>query len=99
MGGLKKACYKYRVIKKSKVSGHLMIMVKNKQKYFKQFQSLTMVMWLELGVTDAMQNTVFENTVQLVNKCLETGGDTSDNCNFLYCNYQVHRDFLITLYK
>jgi hypothetical protein len=26
-------------------------------------------------------------------------GDTLDiTCNFLYCNQQVHRDFLITLY-
>jgi hypothetical protein len=27
-------------------------------------------------------------------------GDTLNiTCNFLYCNHQVHRDFLITLYK
>jgi hypothetical protein len=27
-------------------------------------------------------------------------GDTLNiACNFMYCNYQVHRDFLITLYK
>jgi hypothetical protein len=52
----------------------IMVKKKNMQKYFKQFQSLTMVMWLELGITDAMQNTVFENTVQRVNKCLETSG-------------------------
>jgi hypothetical protein len=26
-------------------------------------------------------------------------GDTLNiTCNFLYCNHQVHRDFLITLY-
>ena len=44
-------------------------------------------------------NTVFENTVRRVNKCLETGGGHFNiTCKFLYCNHQVHRDFLITLY-
>jgi hypothetical protein len=48
----------------------------------------------------AMLNMVFENTVRHVNKCLETGGGTLNiTCNFLYCNRQVHRDFLITLYN
>jgi hypothetical protein len=28
-------------------------------------------------------------------KCLETGGDTLNiTCNFMYCNHQVHRNFL-----
>jgi hypothetical protein len=39
-------------------------------------------------------NTIFENTVRRVNKCLETGGGTLNiTCNFLNCNHQVHRDF------
>ena len=47
----------------------------------------------------AILNTVFENTVRRVYKCLLTGGETlSITCNFLYRNHQVHRDFLITLY-
>jgi hypothetical protein len=47
----------------------------------------------------AILNTVFENTVRCVNKCIETGGGHFEHyCNFLYCNYQVHRDILITLY-
>ena len=51
------------------------------------------------NVDRAILNTVFENTVRRVNKCLETGGVTLNiTCNFLYCNYQVHRDVLITLY-
>jgi hypothetical protein len=31
-----------------------MITVKNTQKYVKQFQSLTMITWLELGITDGV---------------------------------------------
>jgi hypothetical protein len=51
------------------------------------------------NVDRATLNTVFENTVRYYNKCLETGGDTLNfTCNFLYCNHQVHRDLLITLY-
>jgi hypothetical protein len=38
-----------------KVSVHLMITVQNTQKYFKQFQSLTMTTYLELGVTDGVR--------------------------------------------
>jgi hypothetical protein len=40
---------------------------KKHAKYFKQFQSLT------INVDHAIVNTVFENTVRRVNKCLETG--------------------------
>jgi hypothetical protein len=51
----------------SKVSVRLLIAVhKNTQKYFKQFQSRTMI--------TCYLNTVFENTVRRVNKGLETGG-------------------------
>jgi hypothetical protein len=60
-----------------------------------------------MAITEYIQNVdlarlkmVFENVIQYVNKCLETGGDTLNIiCNFLYFNHQVHRDFLITLYK
>jgi hypothetical protein len=46
---------------------------KNTQKCFKQFQSLIMITYLELGITD-------DGSVSLVspwrdNKCLETGGE------------------------
>jgi len=53
------------------------------------------------NVDRALLNTVFENTVRRVNKCLENGAGDALNitCNFLYCNHQVRRDFLITLYK
>jgi hypothetical protein len=37
-----------------KVSMHLMITVQNTQKYFKQFQSLTVITCLELGMTDGV---------------------------------------------
>jgi hypothetical protein len=40
---------------------------KTMQKYFKRLQPL-------LYVDRAILNTVFENTVRRVNKCLETGG-------------------------
>jgi hypothetical protein len=60
---------------------------------------------LKMAITEYIQNvdcailnTVFENTVWRVNKCLETGMDTMNStCNFLYCNHQVHTDFLVTL--
>jgi hypothetical protein len=43
----------YRVIKK--ISVHLMITLKkNIQIYFKQFQSLTVITYLELGITDGV---------------------------------------------
>jgi len=61
---------------------------------------------LKMVITEYIRNlgratlhTAFENTVRRVNKCLETGGDTLNiTCKFLYCNYQVHRDFLNILY-
>jgi len=50
-------------------------------------------------VDRAIPNTVFDNTVRHVNKCLETGGGHLNiTCNFLCCNHQVHRSFMITLY-
>ena len=46
------------------------------------------------NVDGAILNTVFENTVRRVNKCLETGGGHFEHyCNFLYCNHQVHGGF------
>jgi len=51
------------------------------------------------NVERARLNTVFENTVRRVNKCLENGGGTMNiTCKFLCCNLQVHRNFLITVY-
>ena len=47
------------------------------------------------NVERAILNTVFENTVLRVNKCLETGEGHFEH----YFNHQVHRDFLITLYN
>jgi hypothetical protein len=53
------------------------------------------------NVNRAVLNAVFVNTNRRVNKCLETGGGDTFNItyNFVYCNHQVHRDFLITLYN
>jgi hypothetical protein len=52
------------------------------------------------NVDCAILNMVSENTVRRFNKCLETGGGGTLNIssNFLYCDHQVHGDFLITLY-
>jgi hypothetical protein len=51
------------------------------------------------NVDSAILNTVFENTVRRVNNVWRLAGDTLNiTCNFLYCNHQVHIDFLITLY-
>jgi hypothetical protein len=79
-----------------KVSVHLMITAQKKkktQKYFEQFQSLTMIMWLELGIIDGVSvNLVSINVWRLA-------GDTVNiTCNFLYCNHQGHGDVLITVY-
>ena len=51
------------------------------------------------NVDRAVLNTVFEDTVRRVNKYLENVPVDALNitCNFLYCNHQVHRDFLSTL--
>ena len=46
-----------------------------KIQYFKQFQSLIITEYIQ-NVDRAILNTVFENTVRRVNKCLETGGGT-----------------------
>ena len=52
------------------------------------------------NVDRALLSTVFKNTIRRVNKYLESeGGTLNITCNFLYCNHQVHRDFLITLYR
>jgi hypothetical protein len=67
---------------------------KNTQKYFKQFQSLTMITQLELGITDGINVSLVSVSVWRL------AGDTLNiTCNFLYRNQQAHRDFLITLYK
>jgi hypothetical protein len=42
------------------------------QKYCKQFQSLTMITKLELGVTDGVSVSLV--SPWCVNKCMETGG-------------------------
>ena len=61
---------------------------------------LTMVITEYIRNVDrAILNTVFENTVQRFSRCLQTGGGHLNvTCYLLYCNHQVHRDFLITLY-
>jgi hypothetical protein len=67
---------------------------KNRQKYYKQFQSLTMLTYLELVITYGV-------SVSLVSvNVWRLAGDTLNiTCNILYCNYEVHREFLITLYN
>jgi hypothetical protein len=81
---------KYGVIEMSLCTWWLS--TKNVQKYFKQFQSLTMITQLEFGITDGI-------SVSLVSNIWRLAGDTLNiTCNFLYCNHQMHRDFLITLY-
>jgi uncharacterized protein YerC len=62
-----------------KVCMHLVITVQKIQTYFKHFQTLAMI--TQMAITEyirdmdrAILNTVFQNTVRRVNKCLETGG-------------------------
>jgi hypothetical protein len=76
-----------------KVSVHLNYSTKNKQTYFKQVQPLTIITELELGITDGVSASLVSINVR------KPAEDTLNiTCNFLYCNHQVHRNFLITLY-
>jgi hypothetical protein len=50
------------------------------------------------NVDRAILNTVFENTGESINVWRLAGNSLNITCNFLYCNHQVHRDFLIALY-
>jgi hypothetical protein len=70
---------------------------KNTQKYFIQSKSLTMIMQLELQITDGGSVSLLppRPSRRRVNKCLDTLNITF-NC--LYCNHQVHRGVLIALY-
>jgi uncharacterized FlgJ-related protein len=50
------------------------------QKYFQQFQSLEEAITEYIrNVNRAVLNTVFDNTVRCVNKCLETDGGHSEH--------------------
>jgi hypothetical protein len=62
---------------------------KNTQKYLRHFQSHSEC---------RPCYTVFENTILGVNVWRLAGDTLNITCNFLYCNHQVHRDFLITPY-
>jgi hypothetical protein len=80
-----------------KVSVHLTITVQNNP-HTTDESKMAVTEYIR-NVDHAILNTVFENTVRRVNKCLETGGGTLNiSCNFPYCNHQVNRGFLITLY-
>jgi hypothetical protein len=79
----------YRMIKKSLCTWWLRY--KKTQKYFKQFQSLTMITYLELVISDVF-------IVSIVSPWpWRSAAKQSDWACFLYCNHQVDRDFLITL--
>jgi hypothetical protein len=90
--------YMYRIIKTSLCTWWL--------QYKKYSNSPHRTDDLKMAITEyirdvecAILNTVFDNTVRLVNKCLETGREHLNiNCKFLYFNHQVLRDFLIALY-
>jgi hypothetical protein len=82
----------YRMIKKTLCTWWLQL--KNTQKYFKQFQTLTVITQLELGKTDGVSVSLVS-----INAWRLAGDSLNITYNFLYCNNQVHRDVLITLYK
>jgi hypothetical protein len=52
-----------------------------------------MITYLELGITDD-----FSVSLVLINVWRMAGNTLNITCNSLYCNHQVHRDLLITLY-
>jgi hypothetical protein len=64
------------------------------QKYFKQFQSLTMITKLELRLSNGVSVRLV-----LINVWRLAGDTLNITCNFLYCNHQVHRYVLNTLYN
>jgi hypothetical protein len=58
--------------------------------------AITEYIW---NVDCAILNTVFENTDRRVNKVWRLAGDALNiTCKFLYCDHQVHKDFLINVY-
>jgi hypothetical protein len=81
-----------------KVPVHLMITVqKTHKKYFKQFQSLTTITQLELGITDGVSVSLvspwpWRSAAKQSDWAKQWG--KKDVCR----NHQVYRDFLITLY-
>jgi hypothetical protein len=68
--------------------------IKNIYMHFKQFQSLTMISQIELGTKDGSSVSLIS-----INVCRLVGDTLKITRNFLYWNHQMHRDFLITLYK
>jgi hypothetical protein len=53
-----------------------------------------MITYLESGITDGVNVSLVS-----INVWRLAGNILNITCNFLYCNHQMHRDFLITLYK
>jgi hypothetical protein len=53
-----------------------------------------MITLLELGITDGVSMSLVSTNVWK----LGGGGTLNITCNVMYCNHQVHRDILITLY-
>jgi hypothetical protein len=72
------------------------------QKYFKHFQSLTMITELKLRIGTTVLYWTRSSRTQFgvsINVWRLAGDTLNITCNFLYCNHQVYRDFLIILYK
>jgi len=75
------------------VSVHLTITVQKHAK-IQYFEQNTFRMWTMLYWTQSLR-TQFSVSINV----WRLAGDTLNiTCNFLYCNHQVHTDFLITLY-
>jgi hypothetical protein len=75
---------------------------KNTQKYFKQFQSLIMITWLELWITDGVIYWRRSSRIWYgvsINVWRLAGGTLNITCKFLCYNRQAPREFLITLYN
>jgi hypothetical protein len=70
------------------------------QEHFNQFQSLTIIPYLELGITGGVSVSLVSSRTQFgvsINVWRVAGDTLNITCNFLYCNHQVHKDFLFTL--
>ena len=85
----------YEIQGDQKVSVHLTITIPTQLMIWRWPSQNTFGMWTVLYWTRSSR-TQFGMSINV----WRLAGDTLNiTCNFLYCNHQVHRDFLITLYK
>jgi hypothetical protein len=74
-----------------KVSVYLMITVNRTRKnIFKHFQSLIMITWLGLAITDGVSVSLVSEFGVSLNVWMQAGDTSNITFNFLYCNHEGH---------